>query len=304
MKRSERGSRSYGKLLAGFALAGALAGGAAFVHRHHDREQVVVPAAPSNVPTAPSDTDSASIALRAKARVEVARAQAKAVSPAAGAAPITGGASPAVKVTSPTSAAIEKLKEIRKCEKVETADCPVGSLLAKEFPGGYHDLLTQGTVNELAFLKALAEDDIQNGRETSVPVAALSTAYVKHPDDNVREQALLLASLLPPKDAGTVVAVAARAVRTTVSGPLTTQALRLMAQNRSANPKLIDGTIKRLLRTGGWDQREAVAAEILPFITRENRDSFAKLMAKAPVRSKVALHLRLGLEEFDRMERL
>ncbi len=246
-----------------------------------------------DAPTVPANVDSDAVALRATARVGIAKATEQA----------TLGKDQ-VPAKAADVAAIDRLKSLRKCEKVESSDCPVGSLMAKSDPAGYHQLLAEETVSELAFLKALAMDDMQNRGDTQIPLLSLSTAYIKHPDDNVREQALGLAALLPSRDASVTVEIASRALRTTVSGPLTTQAIRLMAQSRSANPELVDKTLRDVLKTGGWDVRNAVAAEILPFITHENRNSFAKILAEAPVRSKLALHLRLGLEEFDRMERL
>lgn len=207
------------------------------------------------------------------------------------------------------AAAVDRLRQIRSCEKQDGASCAIDGFSQKdgvqsEGPSAYQDALAELTIGELAFLRALAEDDIKNGRESRVPIASLAKAYVQHRDDNVREQALKLAELLPIRDAEIAASVAVRAVQTTVSGPLAVQALRLMAQTRAADPRLVDRTVLEALQTGGWDVRDAVAAEILPFLTRENRKSFEQILASAPPRSKLALHLRLGLEEFDRMERL
>ncbi len=268
-------------------LVGLLAG-AALVHLRTGSSVSADPA----IPSLPANVDVDAVALRARARVEIAKATERAQS------------AKHVAVTSPDVAAIDRLKNLRKCEKVESSDCLVGSLIVKNEPAGYHQQLAEETVSELAFLKALATDDLQNRGETRIPLLSLSSAYIKHPDDNVREQALGLATLLSSRDAGATLQIASRALRTTVSGPLTTQALKLMAPSRSANPELVDKTLREVLKTGGWDVRNAIAAEILPFITQENRNSFAQILAEAPVRSKLALHLRLGLEEFDRMERL
>jgi hypothetical protein len=208
------------------------------------------------------------------------------------------------------SASIDRLKKIRQCEKsemsdaVEVSDCQVADLLNKTTPSGQAQALVDATVWELAFLRAIAEEDIQIGRASKVPLSKLATLYIKHPDDNVREQALFIAALLPSREAATVVQIAVQTLRTTVSGPLTVQALHLMKDARSANPELVDTTLRAALKTGGWEVRNAVATEILPFLTHENRKSFEQILAAAPVRSKLALHLRLGLEEFDRMERL
>ncbi len=275
----------------------SLVAGATLVHFRNGSSASAEPTGSSpdsapaeETPSVPASVDVDSVAFRARARVEIAKTAAQ-------------GQNANDQIVA-HDAAIERLKRLRKCEKAESSDCPVGSLRAKSDPYGYYQLLTEETVSELAFLKALAMDDLQNRGETHIPVLSLSNAYIKHPDDNVREQALGLATLLSNRDADSVLQIASRALRTTVSGPLTTQALRLMAQSRSANPGLVDKTLREILKTGGWDVRNAVAAEILPFITHENRNSFAQILAEAPARSKLALHLRLGLEEFDRMERL
>ena len=182
--------------------------------------------------------------------------------------------------------------------------CPIDSAVAKLEPAGYSNLLVDETVQELAFLKALAEAEARDYRRPTFSVEAVSRAYIRHRDDNVREQALQLASLLIETEPRAVVEIASRALSATISGPLADQALDLMYATRSANPNLVDRTLLRTLKVGGWDVRDTVAGRILPFISTENRQAFAAVLEKAPNRSKLALHLKLGIEEFDRMERL
>ena len=200
--------------------------------------------------------------------------------------------------------AIDRLKSIRACEKNPSAHCPIQHAMAVADASGYGQLLVEQTVAELAFLNALAAETRREGKAPGFSIAALAGAYIKHPDDNVREQVLAMAALLSKYEAGAAVEIAARAVDSTVSGPLAAQALEVLANCRDANPRLVDKTLKQALKAGGWDVRDAVAEKILPFLTHENRNSYAEIMRQAPVRSKLALHLRLNLEEFDRMERL
>ena len=217
-------------------------------------------------------------------------------------APISTRASGQVRQAADDS--ISRLKRIRGCEKSPGLGCPIESAAVRKDPAGYSNTLVDETVNELAFLKALAEAEAREHRRPTFSVEAVAKAYIRHRDDNVREQALLLASLIVESEPLAVVEIATRALSATISGPLADQALDLMYATRSANPELVDQTLIRTLKVGGWDVRDVVAGRILPFISSENRHAFAAVLEKAPNRSKLALHLKLGIEEFDRMERL
>ncbi len=212
------------------------------------------------------------------------------------------------KVKSAAEDSIARLKTIRACEKSPELPCLVDSAFrsasSKVEPAGYSNALVDETVGELAFLKALADFEAREHRRPTFSVEAVARAYIRHRDDNVREQALALASLIVESEPRAVVEIASRALSVTVSGPLADQALDLMYATRAANPRLVDQTLIRTLKVGGWDVRDTVAGRILPFISAENRHDFAKVLEKAPNRSKLALHLKLGIEEFDRMERL
>lgn len=212
------------------------------------------------------------------------------------------------KVQAATKETISRLKSIRACEKDSAQwsrkECPIGALRARAEADGYESLLVDQTVSALAFLKAIAAEEARRGLKPSFSVREVAGAYIKHRDDNVREQALGLASLLTVTEPRVAVAVASQAIESTVSGPLTVQALQILREAREGDPKRVDQTLIRALKRGGWDVRDAVAENILPFITSENRNAFSKLLRESPVRSKMALHLRLNIEEFDRFERL
>lgn len=212
------------------------------------------------------------------------------------------------KVQVATKETIARLKSIRACEKdsstLSRKDCPVNALRARAEADGYEALLVDQTVSELAFLKAIAVEESRRGLAPSFSVREVAGAYIKHPDDNVREQALSLAALLVKNEPAAAVGIAAQAIASTVSGPLTVQALHILREARDGNPRLVDRTLFRALTRGGWEVRDAVAENVLPFITSENRNAFSKLLRESPVRSKMALHLRLNIEEFDRFERL
>ena len=215
---------------------------------------------------------------------------------------------PSEKIRRAAEDSISRLKRIRECEKNPTLACPVASAELKREaelePSGYSNKLADETIAALAFLKALAEAEAREHRRPTFSVEAVSRAYVRHRDDNVREQALALASLIVDSEPQAVVEIASRALSATVSGALAEQALDLMYATRGANPALVDQTLVRTLSVGGWDVRDAIAGRILPFISAENRQAIVKVLERAPNRSKLALHLKLGIEEFDRMERL
>lgn len=257
------------------------------------------PSLPSPPPPAAADVvaESNPISERARSRVQHLK------QPQGPKVPISAHAMKTA-VTSAAEESISRLKLIRSCEKSPNALCPVNHVMARTSPDGYDALLVEQTVGELAFLKALAEDARQTGRPLDFSVGNVAAAYIRHRNDDVRERALELAALLTVSEPKVVVEVASRAVQTTVSGPLAVRALDLLASTREANPRLVDQTVLQALRTGGWDVRDAVAERILPFVTRENRGTLERILAKTPIRSKRALHLRLNLEEFDRMERL
>jgi hypothetical protein len=243
---------------------------------------------------APTTVQSEPVAARAQARVDRL---------------LPGGIKPiSIKTPEPVQAAaaesVSRLRKIRACEKNPSAACPIHSAVATATPSGYSDQLVDETIAELAFLRALAKSEARENRPATFSVAEIASAYIKHRDDNVREQALGLAALLVKTEPGTVVDIATRALKSTISGPLASQALDLLEVSRDANPRLVDKSLLQALKTGGWDVRDAVAEKLLPFLTPGNRDRFSHILAEAPVRSKLALRMRLNIEEFDRMDRL
>ncbi|MBN8539434.1 MAG: hypothetical protein J0L82_03525 [Deltaproteobacteria bacterium] len=212
-------------------------------------------------------------------------------------------------------AAISRLIATRKCERMagsivaskpsgNQSSCPTDHPLATSTPSGYSDLLTQKTVNELAFLKQLAVYARSERQADPFNLLQVAKVYIQHSDDNVKEQALEIAALFPARDGKEALKVAAKAMESTVSGPLAQQALSLLSIHRDHDPQLVDRTVTAALKDGGWNVRDAIASQLLLFITPSTRADFAQILASEPARSKVALHIRLNLEEFDRMERL
>lgn len=211
--------------------------------------------------------------------------------------------------------AMSRLIATRKCERLAgsivsgkpsgtQSACPTDHPLALATASGYSDLLSQQTVNELAYLKQLAIFARNESQSDPFDLVRVAKVYIQHPDDNVKEQALEIAALLPDRDGKEALTIATKALDSTVSGPLALQALSLLSLHREHDPQLVDKTVRAALKEGGWDVRDAVASQLLPFITPSTRAEFVQILASEPVRSKVALHIRLNLEEFDRMERL
>jgi hypothetical protein len=211
--------------------------------------------------------------------------------------------------------AMSRLIATRKCERVAgsivsgnpsgiQSACPTDHPLALATASGYSDLLTQQTVNELAFLKQLAIYARSERHSDPFDLVQVAKVYIQHPDDNVKEQALEIAALLQDRDGKEALTIATKAIDSTVSGPLALQALSLLSLHRDFDQQLVDKTVTAALKDGGWHVRDAVASQLLLFITPSTRAEFVQILAREPVRSKVALHIRLNLEEFDRMERL
>ncbi|CAN5391592.1 hypothetical protein BH10BDE1_BH10BDE1_19180 [soil metagenome] len=254
----------------------------------------VTSAANPEIEPAPPTVQSAPVALRAQARVN--RLQPSGIKPIS------------LKTPEPIRAAAEesvsRLKKIRACEKNPSEACPIHTAITNASASGYSDQLVDETIAELAFLKALAQSEVSEKRVPTFSVGEVAGAYIKHRDDNVREQALGLAELLVKTEPAKVVDIASRALKSTISGPLAAQALELLEASREANPVLVDKTLLSALRSGGWDVRDAVADRLLPFLTPGNRDSFSRILADAPPRSQLRLRMRLNIEEFDRMDRL
>lgn len=213
------------------------------------------------------------------------------------------------------SQTLSRLIATRKCERLSGAlvpgkatgnqsTCPTNHPLALSTASGYSDLLVTQTVHELAFLKQLAIYARTENQADPFNLAQVAKVYIQHSDDNVKEQALEIAALVQARDGKEALYVATKAVESTVSGPLALQALALLSLHRDHDPRLVDKTVTSALKNAGWEVRDAVASQLLPFITPSTRPEFAQILASEPVRSKVALHIRLSLEEFDRMERL
>lgn len=215
----------------------------------------------------------------------------------------------------PADQALERLVGLRHCERQagnlnqdnlrEIAKrCPVNHPEAREYAGGYAQVLVDQTVMELALLRELALAARSNGLNDPFDVGRIASVYIRHADDNVREQALALAEILPDTEGTKAMEIAVSALQSTVSGPLATQAIELLARHRERDPARADKAVVRALKSGGWDVKSAVAGLSLPFLTAENRAEFTKIMNAEPERSKLRLHLRLNLEEFDRQARL
>lgn len=252
------------------------------------------PSSNPDVEPAPATVQSAPVALRAQARVE--RLQPERIKP------ISLKTPEPIRVAADES--ISRLKKIRACEKRPSAVCPIHTAITNASAAGYSNQLVDETIAELAFLKALAKSEASENRVPTFSVGEVASAYIKHRDDNVREQALGLTELLIKTEPAKVVDIASRALKSTISGPLAAQALELLEASREANPLLVDKTLLSALKSGGWDVRDAVADKLLPFLTPGNRDTFSHVLAQAPPRSKLRLRMRLNIEEFDRMDRL
>lgn len=268
---------------------------------------VSVAGAKNNFPHKPEPTETLN------ATAQFARAKVDALLKAQKSAP-SGGAIKSVQA--PAEQALQRLVQVRQCEKLAgalnrktlssaaAARCPVNHPEALEHAGGYAQVLVDQTVMELAFLRELALAARANRLNDPFDVARIAKVYVNHSDDNVREQALALAEILPDTEARVAMEIAAKALVSTVSGPLSTQALDLLARHRHVDSAMADRAVVRALKESGWDVKDAVASQSLPFLTAENRPEFLKIMNSEPERSRLRLHLRLNLEEFDRTNRL
>jgi hypothetical protein len=211
--------------------------------------------------------------------------------------------------------ALKRLMNYRKCERLSgnlsreklrdiEKQCPVNHPEALQYAAGYSQVLVDQTVMELAFLRELVLATRLRNIDEPFDVAKIAKVYIQHSDDNVREQAVALAEILPEAQGQVALEIASAALKSTVSGPLASQAVELLERHRSTDPELADRAVMEVLRHGGWDVKSAVASQSLPFLNSQNRGEFVKLMNAEPERSKLRLHLRLNLEEFDRQMRL
>ena len=263
----------------------------------------------------PSEIADADVDEIAKSKIEILKKQNFAERDSALAAASPAASTSAFDVREEAQRAMSRLIATRKCERLAgsialgnpsgiPSACPTDHPLALATASGYSDLLTQQTVNELAFLKQLAIYARSEKQSDPFDLVQVAKVYIQHPDDNVKEQALEIAALLPDRDGKEALTIATNAIDSTVSGPLALQALSLLSLHREYDPQLVDKAVTTALKDGGWHVRDAVASQLLPFITPSTRAEFVQILASEPVRSKVALHIRLNLEEFDRMERL
>lgn len=166
----------------------------------------------------------------------------------------------------------------------------------------YDDRVSMRMVEDLKQLVAIARSENERGGVQTFDLASLARGFVDHPSDDIKEEALNLASLLP--DGREKLQLAIQALNATVSGPLADQAIDLIQTSASYDSRVVDQTLRAVLAHGGWDVKDETARKILPFLTKENRQEVEKLLAEAHPRSKFALYLRLNLEEFDRLQRL
>ena len=200
-------------------------------------------------------------------------------------------------------AAMRKLKELRQCEinmsqarVVFAVNCPQPS--RQDDPRAEYDALVAGMVEALHQLRDETSAGTARGETPEIDPLAVGQAFVRHPNDDVRVAALRLLGDQPPTKKS--VASAQHVVRVSNSGEAVMVALDLLKRGQELAPREITTTLLAALETGGFQVRDTVARELLPFLNSDNLASFQRVLGQAPPRSRVAQFLKQNIEERQR----
>lgn len=219
---------------------------------------------------------------------------------------------------------MKRLVDIRNCERLTSflgnkererqfnqkalSGCPVNSSESRFYAEGYAQSLVDASVQELAFLQELAKAALERGYEIPFDLAKISGTYIKHTDDNVREAALDLATVLmeteTPANQRAASRIAMEALKLTVSGRLAEQALDLLANAPQDIKPQVERSVLSVYKNSGWDVRAAIASQSYAFMSSHTYHAFTKIMDSEPPRSKIRLELHANLKEFERQASL
>jgi hypothetical protein len=198
---------------------------------------------------------------------------------------------------------MRRLKALRQCElsmsQSRTAlrtGCPRPSRI--DDPRADYDALIDATVAALYDLRGEARAAMARGETPEVDPLDVGRAFVHHSNDDVRVAALQILGDLPASEA--TVEAAQQVVKASNSGEAVLVALDLLKRGHELAPQQITETLLSALERGGFQVRDTVARELLPFLNSDNLASFQRVLGQAPPRSRVAQYLKQNIEERQR----
>jgi hypothetical protein len=203
--------------------------------------------------------------------------------------------------------AMLRLKNLRQCEVTMSESrtalrtgCPRPA--RNDDPRAEYDALIDGMVAALYDLRGEARAAISRGETPEIDPLAVGQAFARHPNDDVRVAALQILGDLPTSPA--TLEAAQHVVKVSNSGEAVLVALDLLKRGQSLESQQINQqiteTLLGALERGGFQVRDTVARELLPFLNSDNLASFQRVLGQAPPRSRVAQYLKQNIEERQR----
>ncbi|HRK08628.1 MAG TPA: hypothetical protein PLZ57_12725 [Pseudobdellovibrionaceae bacterium] len=199
--------------------------------------------------------------------------------------------------------AMLRLKNLRQCEVTMSESrtalrtgCPRPA--RNDDPRAEYDALIDGMVAALYDLRGEARAAISRGETPEIDPLAVGQAFARHPNDDVRVAALQILADLPASPAA--LEAAQHVVKVSNSGEAVLVALDLLKRGQELAPQQITETLLSALERGGFQVRDTVARELLPFLNSDNLASFQRVLGQAPPRSRLAQYLKQNIEERQR----
>lgn len=203
--------------------------------------------------------------------------------------------------------AMLRLKNLRQCEVTMSESrtalrtgCPRPA--RNDDPRAEYDALIDGMVAALYDLRGEARAAISRGESPEIDPLAVGQAFARHPNDDVRVAALQILGDLPASPA--TLEAAQHVVKVSNSGEAVLVALDLLKRGQELESQQINQQITQTLlgalESGGFQVRDTVARELLPFLNSDNLPSFQRLLGQAPPRSRLAQYLKQNIEERQR----
>jgi hypothetical protein len=166
----------------------------------------------------------------------------------------------------------------------------------------YHIAVRENLMLELQTFKSIVESQNYSDPILLKRAAEITEFFLLFPDDDIKEQALFLAHVLPASNE--ICDQILLSMSESVSAEFHASAMKeILRYNHSSEKARIDETIAEILRSGSSVTARQAARNLYPLITAENVPKFMQVMNDLPRRSLEFEMLRAQLNEFSRQQK-
>ncbi len=198
------------------------------------------------------------------------------------------------KETKSVHRSLREMQRLLKC--FESENCNFDQSSAQS----YRTALRENLMNEIAeFQKLVEQENYQNPKLIS-QAGEVTRFFLGFPDDDIKDQALSLASSLPISNATCETIIAG--LGDSVSAPLYDKGIEELKRYIGTSEKAhVDAFLLQSLVSGSSYVSKLVARESLPFISSENTPRFLEVLNQLPRRSQEFEMLKANVDESARL---